>query len=1157
MLNGKGTLPDESERHFLDNWHTKTMPCREVCPDAAKLKLKNGWDAPPSTTLTVNDMNTLAKLLQRLPKPTIVPEKDTDDISHWTHMQNPNVEYVAGWLVVEYAVNEVLAAIPDTSVSDTQLKSMIKVVVRQILPPQTMAKCIPEQDEETYEILLRCHPLPRRRLLQRFQVFKDMYLQRINHSKRRKIDIKRIYSGILPAILKWAPMRILRSRTTEYDTLEYLVQWKYRVNMPERPINSIWFVGREIDATWIDEEDTRGWGIPEEVEPILTAFQTNLGRRPGNVQQDDAAGPARRQRIQHRNLTLAREVTLDYNRQKLITDKRGHFSCITAKGISRIVDDSKTPPITILTANQARMRRLFSDDRQKIEQMKLWDATVQQQEHRKIALSNQLLDQLRIIYDCNCLVGLHPLLAPAAMEHVWNNFSNAQGWTDEKSTPRKFIIILDPKNNKIWLEFHRWALTKSKAQWIVLATQLSPSMKGRMEKLAIQQYALPKGTYILQQRNSWRSANSKVTKSDQPWYIWISKNSTAVWQQQNIVSALQKMILTRHGRAPSRIIPWEDIKYGPAAQYYDSDSILIATDGSVQNDGTMGAAATMWQDASPDKLVGIKGNASSTSAELVALKLAVSIIPEHTPKVTILSDSLSSISILNRRKIVDFQRFMEHQSQKKTIDQLIASINQKVQAGTMITIAKVKAHIGEFLNERADYLANLAALLPPEEELESNLEEEQCMIRISKDDQWHSWSTSFARLIRQRIAEMQMKKLIDSSMDKESLIIKDFSRATDWMLWKNASRQALGKAISKLPKGKKSRVVHQAISNIYPTQVNLHRWKPSERISKQCPIGCGAAAETFAHIQCICPKLQNSRIAAHHHIWKGILDNIASNYPHSDYILIREAILEDVITSLGELNNKNAQIRSAIGFLGVALDAARLPTRYDKEISESQLKRIRGCAVLQPSRKRHSSTDQDQRNVRGRQRQQQVETVSNFFPSLTTNLSALHQYHARYKPCPTQEVPSVQPPWAQDTPPINQVNISRQRPDAWLVDWKLQRIYILEFTRPYDYTRKATAVANIDKILKYTLLHQYIERTMPRDWSIYVVAFAVGVKGTADEPAWTAALDALGIDKKRHTMIREKAVAASLDSLLNILDVRSQLLRQQAEHLPPPPIPQL
>ena len=154
------------------------------------------------------------------------------------------------------------------------------------------------------------------------------------------------------------------------------------------------------------------------------------------------------------------------------------------------------------------------------------------------------------------------------------------------------------------------------------------------------------------------------------------------------------------------------------------------------------------------------------------------------------------------------------------------------------------------------------------------------------------------------------------------------------------------------------------------------------------------------------------------------------------------------------------------------------------------------------------------------------------------------------------EPPPVIPGPSRSTPTSPRMtcpDILRRRPDGWLIDWRRRKIIVLEFTRPYDYRRSDLAVANVRKLLKYEPLRNLLERSLPADWQVSVVAFAVGVKGTADEPAWTAALEELDIPQARHAKIVAKAIDETLEACFSITEARMALLQGGSSTRTPPP----
>ena len=102
----------------------------------------------------------------------------------------------------------------------------------------------------------------------------------------------------------------------------------------------------------------------------------------------------------------------------------------------------------------------------------------------------------------------------------------------------------------------------------------------------------------------------------------------------------------------------EDKLYGPGAPYYSSTSSIIASDGSVKPDGSIGVAVVRLPSNAEDKYEvqssSFTGPISSTSAELRGLTLAQTLI-RPVDDTTILTDSLASLHALRRRHRTDFQ----------------------------------------------------------------------------------------------------------------------------------------------------------------------------------------------------------------------------------------------------------------------------------------------------------------------------------------------------------------------------------------------------------------------------------------------------------------------------------------------------------------------
>ena len=130
----------------------------------------------------------------------------------------------------------------------------------------------------------------------------------------------------------------------------------------------------------------------------------------------------------------------------------------------------------------------------------------------------------------------------------------------------------------------------------------------------------------------------------------------------------------------------------------------------------MGAAVTALYDVLPEITVGVGGDPSSTLAELVALSQASTSIVSSSQSLSsaiILTDSLASLDLLSDRQKETFPRTESSHELHSTVEDLVQSLNKCVQLQISVQLVKVKSHVLEPLNERADQLANLAAELLP------------------------------------------------------------------------------------------------------------------------------------------------------------------------------------------------------------------------------------------------------------------------------------------------------------------------------------------------------------------------------------------------------------------------------------------------------------
>ena len=133
--------------------------------------------------------------------------------------------------------------------------------------------------------------------------------------------------------------------------------------------------------------------------------------------------------------------------------------------------------------------------------------------------------------------------------------------------------------------------------------------------------------------------------------------------------------------------------------------------------------------------------------------------------------------------------------------------------------------------------------------------------------------------------------------------------------------------------------------------------------------------------------------------------------------------------------------------------------------------------------------------------------------------------------------------------------LQRQRPDAIFIDWAKRRFAILEFTRPYDNTKKALLDTDKRKRDKYEQLLRQLQELLP-GWEGTIATFSLGVRGTVLEPQWKRALRSINIPDPHHPRIISAAIKGAMEGLDTMLQVRSAQLQlgQSVVNVPRQPL---
>ncbi len=101
---------------------------------------------------------------------------------------------------------------------------------------------------------------------------------------------------------------------------------------------------------------------------------------------------------------------------------------------------------------------------------------------------------------------------------------------------------------------------------------------------------------------------------------------------------------------------------------------------------------------------------------------------------------------------------------------------------------------------------------------------------------------------------------------------------TTWMMRQGQGRQVLGAALRSMRTDAAKRRVLQTMAGMFPGNALLYtgRWKLLP--SGSCHL-CGAAAETQAHIQCVCTALKGARISTHHNLAGMVFESVSKAGP--------------------------------------------------------------------------------------------------------------------------------------------------------------------------------------------------------------------------------------------------------------------------------------
>ena len=462
----------------------------------------------------------------------------------------------------------------------------------------------------------------------------------------------------------------------------------------------------------------------------------------------------------------------------------------------------------------------------------------------------------------DCILGCNPLVAPAAFARAFRNMGSREGWDHSDRSPLTRAVYSLLTLTRLEQRHMCRGLTAGGC-WYVLTRRstLDPQVKQQLEASANPCHVFPRGTQAAAAKGSWRTGKLGTTKTTEDWTLWASSGAAPSQQSRaELKLRLTALHLTTGGVTPSDPLGRE-VAYGPTGAAYQYDRIIVATDGSLKDDGSMGAAFVSMGGRIPARSVAVFGSASSTRPELTAIALALEKCPS-TDNLTILTDSLDSLTTLFSLRRADFPLSLHRNATRQLYTHIVRLLNQRHATGVITRLVKVKAHCGEPLNEAADALASAAAEVdgaPMTGEL--HLDPWAVHFFIGHDGPVE-WDLRVRNHLARESARQVAAKLVEPRTRRDGTDVVP-AITTSWLMRQDQGRQVLGAALSTMRTDAAKRRVLQTLAGAFPGNALLYRWKM--RSSGSCDL-CGALAETQAHIQCVCVALKGARISAHHNL---------------------------------------------------------------------------------------------------------------------------------------------------------------------------------------------------------------------------------------------------------------------------------------------------
>ena len=129
-----------------------------------------------------------------------------------------------------------------------------------------------------------------------------------------------------------------------------------------------------------------------------------------------------------------------------------------------------------------------------------------------------------------------------------------------------------------------------------------------------------------------------------------------------------------------------------------------------------------------------------------------------------------------------------------------------------------------------------------------------------------------------------------------------------------------------------------------------------------------------------------------------------------------------------------------------------------------------------------------------------------------------------------------------DGDPALGAGLLRKRPDGFAINWGRKTVLVLEFTRAFDSRADWHTIVDQHKTGRYTPLRNKLLGCLGLGWSVEIVPFSLGIRGSYDERLWTVALTLFGLQGSKVADLMAELVSRCLEELNELFSVRKAAL---------------